>query len=101
MRYEIRCDKCGFQGEDNYIKHTNCPNCNHPLIIEDIQETNEIVNHITSHNVMAMKKQLSKEGSKKVWGFIEELPNPLMRADLRNIFLKVGGVVPKGKGIKI
>jgi len=95
--YIMRCDKCGWWEERDSVLITKCPNCNSPLIIdleadEDINPTE--LGEEDSH-LIKIRNEIKAKGSKKIWGFIEEIENPRIRINFRKLFFKAGGKMPE------
>jgi hypothetical protein len=99
----MRCDKCGFYGEDKYIRHFDCPNCNYPLIIDGDEEINpeDLENTEELAEEDFMKKEIEDFGHAETWYSVESIADPYERARERTIFFKVGGIIPEGSSIRI
>ena len=125
MRYIIRCLKCGWGEENDFIANVRCPNCNDHLIINDVEYDEKIAQEIeqklNNENInelipeefkdnevkfdkvnpndtdkqIGMYKNIDKFGHKRVWQIIENIKNPIVRLSHRKLFLKVGGKIPK------
>jgi len=104
MRYLSRCINCGWNEESDYITTTRCPNCNEQLVINDSEYDNMIAHQIEKiqkvnienyDDQIGMFKNIDKLGHEKCWEIIEKIKDPLVRISHRNLFLKVGGKIPK------
>ena len=102
--YTLYCDRCGYYEERDYIITTKCPNCGHPLIIdnENEDEVTDMINDgktyipkkentYDSQCLENMKRSIKNIGHKATWQIIEDMENPINRLYYRKIFMKAGG----------
>lgn len=124
MRYIIRCLKCGWGQENDFIASVYCPNCNDHLVINDTEYDEQIANILEklhsedindlipeefkhkktklrkvsandTNDQILMFKAIDKWGHKGVWEIIENIKDPIVRLSHRKLFLKVGGKIPE------
>ena len=121
MKYFMRCNKCGWHKESNYIMSVNCPDCGNQLVIVSEGEDKEIANmldkphkktddltpkkfkvynylkKIDKADLEIMKYTIKKFGNDNTWHKIEAIPELWKRLEDRRLFFKAGGHIPNRK----
>lgn len=111
MRYIIRCLKCGWSEESDFVASVHCPNCNDHLVINDSEYDNQIaniaekikhqaikfrkVNANNTNDQIGMFKNIDTLGHAQCWEVIEAIKDPFVRLSHRKLFITVGGQIPE------